>query len=151
MLSYLYMTAHLLIRSLNLHTCCQTHQLLLVWSYNYNCKVIRWLSMKEYLCDERTLHIYIFHFVWSNIFTLLQFENIFLSINYLKVKIIRQNLTNVTCLQPSILCDGIFGHFLHFVITQKYLRTSNPNLSPRRRLTIFIQIQRCIFHFRNIT
>lgn len=108
------------------------------------------LAMEEGLVNEGAFCVNVLHFLCCHIFTLLQFENIFLSVYNLHCISSRHQLPNITGFQPSIWCYGLLCFLLIFVISHKNSWSPKPYLSSWTWSSKLIFVFACIMHLLNI-
>ena len=89
-------------------------------------------SVAKDLSDELGFHVNIFHFVRGDVLSLLQLEDVFLSVNNFKGIVVMQHLAHVSSLEPAVTCDTFLSHLLESIVPQKDLRSPDPNLPSRR-------------------
>ena len=68
----------------------------------------------------------ILNFFRGHVLSLLQFENIFLSVDDFEGVDVREYLNDITGLQPSVGSDSLRSEVGLFVVPQKYMRASDP-------------------------
>lgn len=128
----------------------QFHKFILIWDNHSNCKIVMRLAMEEDLVNEGAFCVNVLHFLCCHIFTLLQFENIFLSVYNLHCISSRHQLPNITGFQPSIWCYGLLCFLLIFVISHKNSWSPKPYLSSWTWSSKLIFVFACIMHLLNI-
>ena len=95
---------------------------------NHNDKSLSWLSMQEYFCQKMAFHVNVLNLLSSHILSLLQFENIFLSVDNHDWLSLSRHKSNISCLQPSIRTNRLFSLHLIVIVSEKNARPSCPNL-----------------------
>lgn len=107
--------------------------------------------MQEDFADEGALEVNILDFIGSNILSLLQLEDILLSVDDLKAKRAWHNLPNIASSQPSVGSDSFFIDLRSFVVSEENLRTSNEKLTSWRWSSLTVFVLRSVFHLGNVT
>lgn len=98
------------------------------------------VSVDEDFCELVALHVSVFHLFSSYVLTLLQLEDVLLSIYDAHRFGLCAHCSYVTGLQPSISRDGLLSLLLIVVIAQEDSWSSCPNLTPWSRETVLINI-----------
>ena len=106
--------------------------------------------MDENFSKFVALHIGIFHFFCSNVFTLLQFEYVLFAVDNAESASFGTHCTHIASLEPSVLSNRFLCLSLVVVISQKYSVSSRPNFTTRSRVTLFVLVGGKIVHFGNI-
>ena len=152
-LSETFVNNDLLIASIEVILFGKFHQIVLKGSCDQDSMIFGWVSVKENFTSiqkfMRISCVDMLNFFRSNIFSLLQFENIFLPVDDFEGIELWHNLNHITWFQPSIFGNGLSSFFRLFVVTKKDMRASYPTLSSRGWNTID-NIICCVFHLRNI-
>ena len=129
------------------------HQMILEGSCDQDSMIFGWVSMEENLTSIQKFMrigcVDMFNFFRSNVFSLLQFEYVFLPVDNLEGIELWHNLDDIAWFQPSIFSDGLSSFLRLFVVSKKDMRASDPALSSRRWNTIDNVIS-CVFHLRDI-
>jgi hypothetical protein len=107
--------------------------------------------MQEYFFDVRTPSVNVFDFFRCNVLALLQLENVFLPVNDSQTTSFGHNHPHVTRLEPPVLGDGFFSFILQLIVPWNDGRASEPNLSARRRSSLFIFVFWSVFHLWNVS
>ena len=80
--------------------------------------------MQESFIDDMAFGINSLNFFWGNILSLLQFENVLLSVDDLHSLVPWQKHANISGFQPSIFGDSIISFICIFVVAHKHTRSS---------------------------
>lgn len=95
-----------------------------------DCIIFVWISVQEHLAWIKQLSwmfgVNILNFFRGHVLSLLQFENIFLSVDDFEGVDVREYLNDITGLQPSVGSDSLRSEVWLFVVSQKYMRASDP-------------------------
>ena len=108
------------------------------------------VSVDEDFSQFVSLHIDVFHLFSSHVLTLLQLEDILLSVDDAQSPGLSAHRSHITSFQPSISSDGLPGLLLIVVVAQEDTWPSRPNFTPRCGKSILINISRQIVHFWDI-
>ena len=95
---------------------CKFQELILLDGNHSNCKVMVRLAMQEYLTDDGNSSVDGFNFFSRNVFTLLEFEDVLLSVDQSHCIAAREEHPNIPCFKPSVRGDGFFRFCLVFVV-----------------------------------
>ena len=96
--------------------------------------------MDKGFSDEFGFHVIEFYFLAGHIFSLRKFEYVFLSIDHLHSIAAEGQSAHVSSFQPSIARDRLFGKLPLLVVSQNNAIASQPDLPPRRRVSILVPI-----------
>ena len=113
-------------------------------------KSLCWVSVDENLGKEVTFHVEIFNFFSSHVLPLLQFKDIFLSIDDADWLARSWHHADITSEEPSIFVDGLFCFDFVVVVAHENTRTSSPDLSSRCYPSFFVFICTQVVHFGDI-
>lgn len=93
--------------------------------------VLERVTVDEDLLNDRALSVYVFKFLWSDVFTLRKLEDVLSSINNFNCSI-REDHTHITRADPSILWESLFGPLGVFKIAFENIGTSELDLTSWR-------------------
>jgi hypothetical protein len=80
----------------------ERNKCLWVGSGNRNCKVLMGVSMQEYLREKPTDEVFVFNPIRSQVLSLLQFEDIFASVDDAESVAVELHLGNISRSKPAI-------------------------------------------------
>lgn len=106
--------------------------------------------MQKDFVDIFAFVVKVFDFFSSDVFTLLKFEDVFLSINDFKTSGFSQKLPNIASFEPSVFCQSLFGLCIVFIVTHKNSISSEPDLTSWRWSSLFILISAEILHLWDV-
>lgn len=106
--------------------------------------------MEEKLNKEACLHVNAFYFVRSHVLSLLEFENVLLTVDDFEGKTLWDELGNIASPQPPILSDVFLRHLIQFVVPLEDLRASHLYFSSGSGPSLLVDILGSVFHFRQI-
>ena len=129
------------------------HQIVLEGSCYQDSVIFGWVSVEENLTSIQKFMrigcIDMLNFLRSNIFSLLQFEYVFLPVDNLEGIELWHDLNHIAWFQPSIFGNGLSSFFRLFVVAKEDMRASYPALSSRGWDTID-NIICCVLHLGDI-
>ena len=105
--------------------------------------------MDENFSQFVTLHIGVFHFFSSNVFSLLKFEDVLLAVDNAEGTRFGTQCTHVTCFEPSVLSDSLLGLLLVMINSLK----EEANAARDERVVysnLFNKIEKEIKHYEEI-
>lgn len=133
-------SAQVLVVALNFEVGCELLDKFAVGNSDGNDEGFGGVSVDEDLCEFVALHVCVFHLLCSDVLTLLQLEDVLLSVYDAHRFGLCAHRSHIAGLEPSISRDGLLGLFLIVIVAQENAWSSCPNLTPWSRESVLINI-----------
>jgi hypothetical protein len=117
------------------------------WNHNSNTIVLGRFTVKEDLFDLIAFEVNCFDLNWylkyffsSNVLSLLEFENVLLTIDKFECAVAGKNHPDISCMEPAVLINGFLSLLILFIVSQEDSGAPHTDLSPGARLPFIIEI-----------
>lgn len=148
--SYFSVLAKMLEFTLDLLLGCDFHHFLFVWNDNGNAENFGGLSMEENFINILAFVVNLLNFFCGNVLSLLQLENVLLSVNDLEPPSFRKQHSHISGLEPAVLCQCLFCLFSILIVPQEHSAASEPNLSSGSWSAFLVFVCAQVLHFWNV-